>query len=267
MVSEQPVTADGVFCAAAEPDIKAKLLKGHKAAGKTFKVHLDGYNLLPYFKGEVKEGPRKEFFYWTDDGQLANLRYGRWKLVFMGQRAHGFDVWQDPLVELDNGQRLGRSPSEPDDGKSSRQSTSAILTLLSWPFGITSATGEKTRLMPTAPASTAVTHPCAKARSGTPVAPTAICEGSTVPPSSCWPSPRSRSDDTRSGCSDASASSRFISATESTFPPKIVYPPTPRSVTSSRSRRYCSAVSSPARSEYALETSLATFFLMSTRSP
>ncbi len=89
-----------LMAAVGEPDIKAKLLKGHKANGKDFKVHLDGYNLLPYFKGEVKESPRREFFYWTDDGQLANLRYGRWKLVFMEQRAHGFAVWEEPLVTL-----------------------------------------------------------------------------------------------------------------------------------------------------------------------
>ena len=68
--------------------------------GRNYKVHLDGYNLLPYFKGDVAEGPRKEFFYWTDDGQLANLRYDRWKMVFMEQRAHGFEVWQEPLVTL-----------------------------------------------------------------------------------------------------------------------------------------------------------------------
>jgi len=75
-------------------------MKGHKAIGRNYKVHLDGYNLMPYFKGEVPEGPRKEFFYWTDDGQLANLRYDRWKMVFMEQRAIGFNVWQEPLVTL-----------------------------------------------------------------------------------------------------------------------------------------------------------------------
>ncbi|MFT7288601.1 MAG: arylsulfatase A-like enzyme [Halieaceae bacterium] len=89
-----------LLAAAGEPDVKEKLLKGHRAIGRNYKVHLDGYNMLPYFKGEVKEGPRKEFYYWTDDGQLANLRYGRWKMVFMEQRAHGFEVWQEPLVTL-----------------------------------------------------------------------------------------------------------------------------------------------------------------------
>jgi len=89
-----------ILAAAGEADIKEKLLKGHRAMGRNYKVHLDGYNLLPYFKGEVDEAPRKEFFYWTDDGQLANLRYDRWKMVFMEQRAHGFEVWEEPLVTL-----------------------------------------------------------------------------------------------------------------------------------------------------------------------
>jgi arylsulfatase len=89
-----------ILAAAGEPDIKAKLKSGHSAMGRDYKVHLDGYNLMPYFKGDASEGPRKEFFYWTDDGQLANLRFDRWKMVFMEQRAHGFEVWQEPLVTL-----------------------------------------------------------------------------------------------------------------------------------------------------------------------
>ena len=66
----------------------------------TYKVHLDGYNWMPYFKGEAKEAPRREFLYWTDDGDLASLRYNQWKLVFLEQRAHSFDVWQEPFVQL-----------------------------------------------------------------------------------------------------------------------------------------------------------------------
>lgn len=89
-----------IMSAVGEPDIKEKLMKGYSANGRDFKVYIDGYDLLPYFKGEVKEGPRKEFFYWTDDGDLAALRYGRWKMVFMEQRAHGFSVWEEPLVTL-----------------------------------------------------------------------------------------------------------------------------------------------------------------------
>jgi arylsulfatase A-like enzyme len=85
--------------AAGEPGIKEKLLAGYDAAGKTFKVHLDGYDQHDLLAGA---GPskRKEFFYWTDDGNLAALRYDRWKLLFMEQRATGLDVWQDPLVTL-----------------------------------------------------------------------------------------------------------------------------------------------------------------------
>ena len=89
-----------LMAAAGDPDIKEKLLNGHKAGDMTYKVHLDGYNMLPYFTGEVDEGPRKEMFYFTDDGSLSALRYGDWKLMFTEQRAHGFDVWQEPLVTL-----------------------------------------------------------------------------------------------------------------------------------------------------------------------
>jgi arylsulfatase A-like enzyme len=83
-----------------EPDIKEKLKKGHKVGNKTFKVHLDGYNFLPYFSGKEEHGPRKEFFYFSDTGDLLNLRYNKWKVVFAEQRAEGFDVWQEPFVTL-----------------------------------------------------------------------------------------------------------------------------------------------------------------------
>ncbi len=89
-----------ILAAAGVPDVKDKLLKGYAAGGKTYKVHLDGYDLGPYFRGETAEGPRKEFLYWNDDGKLVALRYNRWKLVFAEQRAHGLDVWQEPFVEL-----------------------------------------------------------------------------------------------------------------------------------------------------------------------
>lgn len=89
-----------LLAAAGEPNIKEKLLKGNSISGKTYKVHLDGYNLLPYFKGEAKEAPRKEFLYWTDDGDLPGLRFNQWKIVFLEQRAHSFDLWQEPFVPL-----------------------------------------------------------------------------------------------------------------------------------------------------------------------
>lgn len=90
-----------LVAAAGDPGIKEKLLTGHQAAGKTFKVHLDGYNFLPYLTGETKESPRKEFFYFSDDGDLTGLRYDNWKLVFAEQRARGkLDIWAEPFVKL-----------------------------------------------------------------------------------------------------------------------------------------------------------------------
>jgi arylsulfatase len=86
--------------AGGDPNIVEKLKKGHKAGNKTFKVCIDGFNLLPYWKGEVKENPRKGFLYWSDDGDLMALRAAQWKATFMEQRAHGFSVWQEPLVAL-----------------------------------------------------------------------------------------------------------------------------------------------------------------------
>jgi arylsulfatase len=88
-----------LVAAAGEPDIKEKLKKGYKAGNKTFKVHLDGYNITDALAGKAPS-PRKEFFYFNDDGSLVALRYNQWKLVFAEQRAHGMDVWQDPFVTL-----------------------------------------------------------------------------------------------------------------------------------------------------------------------
>jgi arylsulfatase len=86
-----------LMAAVGESDIKEKLKKGHKAGNKTFKVHLDGYNQLPYLTGKEEKGPRKEFFYFSDDAELIGLRYNDWKAVFMEQRAHRFDVWRDAV--------------------------------------------------------------------------------------------------------------------------------------------------------------------------
>jgi arylsulfatase A-like enzyme len=88
-----------LVAAAGEPNVKEKLLGGYQAAGKTFKVHLDGYDQRDVLAG-TGPGKRQEYFYWTDDGNLAGLRYDRWKLVFLEQRAEGLDVWQDPLIAL-----------------------------------------------------------------------------------------------------------------------------------------------------------------------
>mgnify|MGYP003572961874 CR=1 FL=1 len=86
--------------AAGDTDIKEKLKQGTRWGSRDYKVHLDGYNFLPYFTGETKEWPRKEFFYFSDTGDLLNLRYNRFKLVFAEQRAHGFDVWSNPFTFL-----------------------------------------------------------------------------------------------------------------------------------------------------------------------
>ena len=85
---------------AGEPEIKEKLLKGHQAGNKTFKVHIDGFNLLPYLTGETKVSPRNEFYYVNDDGQLVALRCEDWKVVFMEQRAKTMQCWAEPFVSL-----------------------------------------------------------------------------------------------------------------------------------------------------------------------
>jgi arylsulfatase A-like enzyme len=89
------------LAAAGDPDITAKLLRGHNAAGKTFKVHLDGYNQLPYLTGQQERSARKEFFYFNDDGDLVAFRYENWKVVFEEQRATGtLRVWSEPFTSL-----------------------------------------------------------------------------------------------------------------------------------------------------------------------
>ena len=88
-----------LLAAAGDTTVKEDLLKGRKVGEATYKVHLDGYNLLPALKGEAP-WPRQEFLYWTDDGQVAALRYGNWKATFLRQNAHGMHVWQEPFEEL-----------------------------------------------------------------------------------------------------------------------------------------------------------------------
>jgi arylsulfatase A-like enzyme len=88
-----------LMAAAGVPDVKEQLLKGMKVGDKTFKTHLDGYNIADSLAGKAPD-PRKEFFYFNDDGSLVALRYNQWKLVFAEQRAHGFDVWQEPFTQL-----------------------------------------------------------------------------------------------------------------------------------------------------------------------
>ncbi len=82
--------------------VKEDLIKGGvKAINREYKVHLDGYNFLPYLTGEAKEGPRKEIIYFTDDGDCAAVRYGDWKATFLEQKQDtGFRAWMEPFTEL-----------------------------------------------------------------------------------------------------------------------------------------------------------------------
>ena len=87
--------------AAGEPGIKEKLLTGHQAAGKSFKVHLDGFDQFDYLTGKAPKGPRPGFFYFSDDGDLVALRLENWKVVFLEQRAPGtLRVWAEPFTAL-----------------------------------------------------------------------------------------------------------------------------------------------------------------------
>ena len=89
------------LAAAGQDDVKEKLLDGYTINGKTYKVHLDGYNILPMLEGKVKKSPRVELFYFSDDGDLTALRYKDWKFVFMEQRAPGtLLVWANPYTPL-----------------------------------------------------------------------------------------------------------------------------------------------------------------------
>jgi arylsulfatase len=87
-----------LLAAAGNPNVKEELLTGKKVGSKSFKVHLDGYNLLPALKGE-STWPRKEFMYWNDDGGLAAMRFVDWKFTFLRQDATGMNVWSEPFVE------------------------------------------------------------------------------------------------------------------------------------------------------------------------
>jgi arylsulfatase A-like enzyme len=85
---------------AGDPDVSQKLLKGYKVGDKTFKVHIDGYNMVPYLTGQEKESPRKFFFYMSDDAEVMAVRSGDWKMVVGEQRAEQMRVWMEPLNKL-----------------------------------------------------------------------------------------------------------------------------------------------------------------------
>jgi arylsulfatase len=89
-----------MLAAAGQDDVKERLLTGYQAGEKQFRVHLDGYNMLPYLSGEVKDSPRRSFFYISDDGDIMGLRLEDWKLVLMEQRAKQLMCWLEPFVHL-----------------------------------------------------------------------------------------------------------------------------------------------------------------------
>jgi arylsulfatase A-like enzyme len=91
--------------AAGETDLVNRVKQGYKIGDKTFKVHLDGYNLIPFLRGDVKESPRKEFIYWSDDGDLMAIRYEQWKAAFLEQNVEmspktPVGVWQGQFTKL-----------------------------------------------------------------------------------------------------------------------------------------------------------------------
>jgi arylsulfatase A-like enzyme len=90
-----------LVAAAGDPGIKDKLLKGYQTGGKTYKVHLDGYDQISYLTGKEPNSARKEFVYFNDDAELVGLRYENWKIVFEEQRAPGtMRVWAEPFTKL-----------------------------------------------------------------------------------------------------------------------------------------------------------------------
>jgi arylsulfatase len=88
-----------LLAAAGDPKVAEDLKKGKRVGNRTYKVHLDGYDLMPALRGEG-EWPRREFIYWTDDGSVAALRYNQWKITFLKQNAEGLKVWQQPFEQL-----------------------------------------------------------------------------------------------------------------------------------------------------------------------
>jgi arylsulfatase len=90
-----------LLAVAGDTEVTQKLLKGYKTGGTTHKVHLDGYNLVPYLTGAAPKSPRESFIYINDDQQMTALRYDNWKLVFMEQRVPGtMRIWAEPFVSL-----------------------------------------------------------------------------------------------------------------------------------------------------------------------
>jgi arylsulfatase A-like enzyme len=90
-----------LLAAAGEPDIVENLKAGHSIGDMTYRVHIDGFNLLPYLTAEVEKSPRQGFVYFSDDGDVLGVRLDNWKIVFMEQRLQGtMQLWAEPFVAL-----------------------------------------------------------------------------------------------------------------------------------------------------------------------
>jgi arylsulfatase len=90
-----------LLAVAGDPQVVDKLAKGYRVGSMSYKVHLDGYNLVPYLTGQADKSPRDSFIYINDDQQVTGLRYNNWKMVFMEQRVPGtLRVWAEPFVSL-----------------------------------------------------------------------------------------------------------------------------------------------------------------------
>jgi arylsulfatase A-like enzyme len=90
-----------LLAAAGDPDVSDKLKKGYQIGDVEYKVHIDGFNLLPYLMGEVEHSPRRGFFYFSDDGELVAMRFENWKVVFVEQRCQGtLQIWAEPFTPL-----------------------------------------------------------------------------------------------------------------------------------------------------------------------
>ncbi|MFK4875238.1 arylsulfatase [Novosphingobium sp. ZW T3_23] len=83
-----------------EPDLVEKVKQGYAMGGQTYKVHLDGFNLLPFLKGDEDKSPREGFLYWSDDGECLAVRIGRFKVTFAEQRHNGVDAWREPFAKM-----------------------------------------------------------------------------------------------------------------------------------------------------------------------
>ena len=106
-----------LMSAAGRPMISEELKTGVTVNGREYHNHLDGFDFLPYLLGEIDQGPRNSFYYWSDDGLLTAMRVGDWKVVYAEQRAKEFDVWREQfeILRIPKVFHLRRDPFERAD--------------------------------------------------------------------------------------------------------------------------------------------------------